>query len=145
MCVAVFPVPSALPLLPHSQWHGLMDEGWLGRLREAPGTGKKGEKATKMLQGLGYSCYGDRLGEQGVFRAISWFTGDGYTLMSVNEVLHSAWVAPAPCVGLDTQTGHHQTSKTGGVPSLQLPLPSAGARGRCLGSLGWPLFSPSHV
>lgn len=39
-----------------------------------------------MLQGLGHPCCGDRLGEQGVFRAIPWFTGDGETSMSVNEV-----------------------------------------------------------
>lgn len=54
--------------------------------------------------------------------------------MSANEVLCSAWVAPALHVGLVIQTGHHQTTdETGGTHSLQLPLHSEGAVGHFLG------------
>lgn len=53
--------------------------------------------------------------------------------MSANEVLRSAWVAPALHVGLVTQTGHHlTTAETGGAHSLQVPSHSEGAIGHCL-------------
>lgn len=96
---------------------------------QAPGTREKRGSTTKILQGLGHPCYGARLGEQ-VFRAIAWFTGDGYTLMSFNEVLHRGGAYSA--YWAETQTGHHQTSETKGAPSLHHPLHGAGDRGQCL-------------
>ena len=62
--------------------------------------------------------------------------------MSVNEVLRSAWVAPALHAGLVTQTGHHRTTaETGGAHSLELPSHGEGAMGHSLGFQMPPLQS----
>lgn len=71
-------------------------------------------------------------------------TGDGNGLTSANEVLRSAWVAPALRVGLVTQAGHHQiTGETGGGHSLHLHHTVKGAMRHCFGlrmALLWSSF-----
>lgn len=104
---------------------------------QAPGTREKRGSTTKILQGLGHPCCGARLGEQ-VFRAIAWFIGDGYTLMSFNEVLHSVWVVPILHIGLRPKLGTTKPLRLRVLPACITPCMVLGTGDNACASL----FSP---